>query len=1073
MRLNDSALKFRSGQVPGTELIASLEELWTILRNVEPASLDDKLADYVFFPLSSVLREREKAPLQAIELAIQCLTLLLQTGWREFANSELAIQLLILLTFLASSGSVAAEKPSSSDDLQAIAFVCKAVLFGAVSRSQGSKDALLSTQTIPALGHSVTVILDGVKHGNSGSVQLGALDALKSFFECFPNREMLSSFFPGITSSLTQVLTPSTKARRPFRVLEKALNVLGMILELLLSDSQWTADLVTSSSSTEVASYKSTFGKDGSWYQATASQVKLALSNVVRLRQHDRKEVRDALNKFCWNVLTECQQSLSESVVMMLETVIALNEQDNSTHVYKALEHHLVTNSGMAELLRGNLYDWLIALPRVMLSNDESAKRRSAYHIATTYSLLVKVEVDMSVIDSVILSAMADSLAITIRKPSQIGVFPASFQSREQSVDTPSFVESKNNKHFELVLTNKKQDLQTVTLMQNLIQKVASSTTSLCMARDALENARNTHDDVRLINMWLSFTILKERATQTQAFDFDLFVNIQPKADLETDVCDDLYAFALAILVEDTEIITQDWRLKGLALEILTLQATRLKDAFRVELVDALYPIVHLMASPVQALQNHAMTCLNLLATACGYENAQELLISNVDYLVNAIAIKLNTFDLSPEAPQVLLMMLKLCGPTLLVYLEDLVESIFEALECFHGYTSLVEMLFSVLRGVVEVGSQSPQFTITRGEERSHRKPVSGPPTISQVAAELRARRLKVDRRHEMDVNEEQLPDKRPDNSWPGGRNSGDDHTKPGDTKTTQTSSHDAGPASEDPAPLSSTYILLQRITALTQHHLPSSSPGVRTSLLSLLTTALPYLSHHDDTFLPLTHTLWPVLVPRLEDKEAYVVAGVLDVMGTMCEGAGDFVSSRIEALWPSIQKIHKGLQKVMRPQFAGDEKGITMGRLGASSRAIDISSMDDPTTLINPNLSTTLINPNLSTTLISSTESHRTQPSTGPYIPSTTLQIRASLTSFLVNLVNHVRLADQIYTEICSEMLYDALVGEGRSEVKLALEGRNPDAVWLLFERARGDRGQCCGGNMPRSGSGWAEVVV
>src|SRR5437016_6151688 len=121
-------------------------------------------------------------------------------------------------------------------------------------------------------------------------------------------------------------------------------------------------------------------------------------------------------------------------------------------------------------------------------------------------------------------------------------------------------------------------------------------------------------------------------------------------------------------------------------------------------------------------LRNHAITCLNIVSNACGYAHPSNLIVSNVDYLVNAVALKLNTFDISPQAPQVLLMMIRLSGPSLLPYLDDLVESIFAALEYFHGYPKLVELLFSVLKGIAEEGVKTPQLAITTGDVDSHHK---------------------------------------------------------------------------------------------------------------------------------------------------------------------------------------------------------------------------------------------------------------------------------------------------------------------------------------------------------------
>ena len=112
-------------------------------------------------------------------------------------------------------------------------------------------------------------------------------------------------------------------------------------------------------------------------------------------------------------------------------------------------------------------------------------------------------------------------------------------------------------------------------------------------------------------------------------------------------------------------------------------------------------------------LRKHAMTGLNLLAQACEYPSTGDMLIGNVDYLINSVALKLNSFDISAQVPQVVLMMLRLCGARIVPYLDDLLGSIFSAVDNFHGYPRLVELLFRVLKGVVDESRKQPELMIT------------------------------------------------------------------------------------------------------------------------------------------------------------------------------------------------------------------------------------------------------------------------------------------------------------------------------------------------------------------------
>lgn len=151
------------------------------------------------------------------------------------------------------------------------------------------------------------------------------------------------------------------------------------------------------------------------------------------------------------------------------------------------------------------------------------------------------------------------------------------------------------------------------------------------------------------------------------------------------DTREEAYSFALEVLEKSAYDHTVDWRLQALSLETVALQAKLQAKDFRPELVDALYPILERMGSSNAALQQDAVTCLSIITNACGYPSASELVTDNADYLVNAVAVKLNTFDISPQASQVMLMMVRLCGSALIPYLDDLIDSIFAILACYHA----------------------------------------------------------------------------------------------------------------------------------------------------------------------------------------------------------------------------------------------------------------------------------------------------------------------------------------------------------------------------------------------------
>jgi hypothetical protein len=365
-----------------------------------------------------------------------------------------------------------------------------------------------------------------------------------------------------------------------------------------------------------------------------------------------------------------------------------------------------------------------------------------------------------------------------------------------------------------------------------------------------------------------------------------------------------------------------------------------------------------------------------------------------VDYIVNAVGLKLAIGDVSPQAPQVLLMMMRLCGPSLLPYLDDLVASIFDALERYHGYPRLTDLLFSVLQGMAEEGVKAPQLAITASQEHHQQKK---PPkmsdvvcTIKEMSAEARDREKKDKKYTDVSFPTEPWKETTPDESTT--------QVDPTDEPTTDI---------EPPPPAPLTFTILLKISTLTQHYLTTTSPTLRTSLLSLLRTTIPALALHENSFLPLINTLWPVLLPRLQDPEAYVVSNALDIIALMCEHAGGFMRTRVESAWGILR---------------GVVRRTKVRRASPTSIETDISR--------------------LSIRTAAQVDSFRPEL----YVDAPTRMIWNSIVRLFCVIAQHVLIRDDLFDEVLDVL--DPVLHQ--SEVRSALEVGNADAVWLSMHGRR-----------------------
>lgn len=894
VELSQLALRDDGSNSSNEALINSASQLLALLEQKcqrTDGVFDGKLADYVFFPISQILKKKQTYTDRLSELMIKSLRVLLEYGWKSGIALDLAKQLLMLLTFVA-GGVPGKESTPAPEELLVEAFGALAALFRDLATSSGGPASLVDAGTIPALGHCVTVVLDGATDGPSADAQLEALRTLEAIWSCIKDAEALSTFLPGTVSALTKCLMPSTGARRSRKVIVKSLELFQFILASLLSDIR-TRNIRNQNEFANSISTTESQVLTNSWLKATSSQIKLALSNVIRLRSHESMEVRKALNRLCITILDECHDTLAESASMLVETCMILagvddDEElvDRATSLVDLASIHL----DLGDLIKNTLYNWVTSLPRVMQSNDETGKLAALGNLSKGRLLLEGLNLESPLLHDALRDSLRDSVSVTLDTlPTRKALQDSELDLNSQAALTLA-AENALTTRFSPVLMAKESQKETRKRFASLLDSLGSRESQITMASELLEYARSASGPSLLSSFWLASQILRSASSRNKDFD-EFFESSLTLSDEQDVVSQELLSYSLSLLRNEHEV-TFDWRMQAIALEVIADSAQHLKQDFRIELVDTLYPAAQLLGSPNPSLREHAITCLNVVSKACGYANASELIVENADYMVNAIALRLDTFDISPQAPQVLVMMIRLVGPPLLLYLDDVVASIFAALDNFHGYHRLVEALFNVLGEIVSVGSESNQLRITDGPTIIHHKSKPQYPSLEEIANIISRKPTKEP--------EPLLQEKTPHMPWKSAKQLLDEVEAP------PPDDEDEEPVSAEAAKVLPTkiYTMLQSIARLSQHYLTNASPVLRAKLLGLIGTSSTALYKDEDNFLPLVNDIWPVVIKRLYDDESFVVIAAANAIAELCRSAGDFLSTRISLEWSELMKL-------------------------------------------------------------------------------------------------------------------------------------------------------------------------
>lgn len=1011
------------GPSSARELQVLTASLLDILHS-SPSGLHDKLAEYVFFPLSHIFRQLDKYPNTIVENCVACLRILIVHGWRTRISAALVQQIFTLLVFIIDGVPGPEKVQEKPEELILETLRTLTALLDAAAGSAQAAAGLAEPSAIPSLGQGVTVMLEAAADGVTPVIQEEAIKSLVSLHQAIREHSALATFLPGTLSNLAKIL--HTPARYRSSVLAACLNAVRVVLTRVLGDLRTRSILIKQKGQdTETEEDKNKI-LGSAWLRATVEQVRKALVTMMRLRAHESEDVRNALNTLCITLLDECHESLANCSALLVETAVILDSNEPDSFDVTNLSHITGIYPELLDVVKTTVYNWMSSLPRHMQSADEDVKRIAVHNFAKGIALLRNLGIESSTMESALSNTICETITSLLQASKTANTDNA---APIQLLETKSMVKAAGKTLYPPVLLSHESQRGLKKEIMSLLQAVSSMPRKGALIADIMELVGDATGNGQVAAYWLSFELIK--ASHTSSVEEDAFLDLADAAggpDDTESAFNELYSFSVEMLDSHSDASAVDWRMEAIALEVVAYAAQRSGESFRPELIDVLFPIATFLGSDNHRLQQHAVATLNLVASASQYDSVSELIVSNVDYMVNSVALRLNTLDISPASTQVLTMMIRLAGPRLIPFLDDVVESIFAALDNYHGYPAFVESLFDVLKEIVDQGAKAEGGRLLKDHERKdvhHKKKLGQQEDLSTLATffDKRNERMKRDEQEAQNMRPLQGF---PEEPW------GEPEKKPGDGEL-----EDAGgePPSEDKPPSSPTYQLLSRVAKLTQYYLTSPTPKLRRSLLELLKSATTVLAADEDAFLPLVNATWPVVISRLNDPEAYIVVEACQTLAGLCEAAGDFLTTRFKTEWQD--GLHSFCRKAK--QAAATTRPV---QKETNPRAIDSRSSGTLGDVKIPLRSESGLD--MRTMTLSRRDDETSSSSLGQY--ASPARIWAAVVTLLTALVANVRIDDDMFDDVL-ELLVDVL--DKKPDAREALEVINADAVWLArYER-------------------------
>ncbi|KAJ8320216.1 hypothetical protein KUTeg_001803 [Tegillarca granosa] len=599
---------------------------------------------------------------------------------------------------------------------------------------------LYSVPSLPVLGHSMSVILNLAENEWSRSLKIAAMNCL---LELGQVKVMLgdtfASFLPGVSISLSHIITGDSKQGQ--NVISTAINVLTRIIQLVLDDNlikeSQAKDFNIQQVQPDERLQKLIIKRNEQWIQNTDEKMSILMKQLVSLRSHSSWKVRLSLIEMAGVMLQHCYKSLKSCVSLFLEVLVGLVSDEypnvaarSRTILEMFSQTHMETDcKPLVEILEENLHNLTTSLPRQMRTTDEEQKLSvinllsgpnvnslfmSSSHLKRlTLSLIQILEFDCSDIKIIEertqitghgSSAVQNSPGLTRpRKYFKLFHDPRIIQELKFICQMLGYYGNLNLliDHFLDIFQQTSLHRMQATFIINEIMLGTIGLEPLKLNK-TMEKKYKTEDLENVISM-----LIEEYLSPS---NFDLITSpvnedddLSPESQLKT------FTLMLTDAEQNISIFNKNTLQICLFLEGFGVFAKVLEERFIPFLIHTLYPLLEKLGDQKAFISNTAYLSLCDIYTACHYKSLDELIKKNVDYLVNAVSLRLRHFTDNRRSPTVLKVILQYSNSEILPFIDDTIQEVLSSLDNYYSQEASLFMgvLNELTKAVGETSSQN------------------------------------------------------------------------------------------------------------------------------------------------------------------------------------------------------------------------------------------------------------------------------------------------------------------------------------------------------------------------------
>ncbi|SCU97550.1 LAMI_0F10484g1_1 [Lachancea mirantina] len=934
------------------ELLKSLHNLNKELENIanDASALSPKFADYVFVPIASLFKQEslDVPHVRELLLIISHLTSLCWSTPGSFPQS-LSRQLFPLITFLISSDKHNAGLNAKGTSFQLAAAKILETVYAslAIQKRHNIYDFFSEPNNLPALGHSVTILLDILVHKGEdkevGEAVLKALDVL--YREAINDGEVLSFILPGNVSSIAKLFVkPGVTVN--YKVICKSLDLLEFLLTVVYSDTDlearnetFTIEQIVEAghlSPITVMTANSTSAKSGKvhrdtkWLQATSAQVKLALEGVMeKLKKRNNMNIIKALANFAKAVLLNCTNSLANCRELLL-TVLFDTSGDQTLSAFDGFQAAAVKSMLETDTSR---------IGHFIQSDDDSGmtriKRATEYLANSNYledELVPKV-----------VYAIKDGM-IQFLEQKRLRMNDTKLIEQGGGIIIHQNLLALDSESFPLIPTLPNNFTLSLVSLVQLLGSVINEAQFCDVVDQILGEEETSHYLQAAISVWMGSLLMVGQSGLKRQIDphVDEFLDFGTEG---AELAGAPLGCCYSLLEECSAIITELTRNKpslskpsemcvSLSLEGIKLLSESMGENFRDELIDYLFPVIDCLASTSPIIRSFARSAVQSIADNLYKGSVRDLLLDNTDYLVDAISSFLNNC-VTDRVATVLMVLFQIGGYDVVQRSQDVLQTLFRLVDSYHGYTELCMDCFQLFDLILsQINSLYVVESVRQLPSSKEFKTSSFSPWGIQSMNDLMTI---LDRPKTEDSSVVELEDDKYEERVSGFQDYFDQKLRQADSddeddddtmengnqlmEPVQVESHDAWLS---PIPLES-YRLLLQIFGYGERLLMHDSKPLRAHILRSMERMAPLLETQHNSYLPQVASSWNAVVECSLSEDYTLATASFRTLRAFITTAGDFLTKRFIDLWTTYKRKSPVVRHTI--EFVSTANGLSIPR--------------------------------------------------------------------------------------------------------------------------------------------------